>query len=339
MFSLIATYTITVFAVATRNRVLVTGSSGFIGTNLVDLLLVHGYEVLASDVLLPKNNEHLPYFQQIDLLDQRTVEGAIKTFAPDSIFHLGARTDLDGASVDEYRVNYDGTRFVLNAANATPSVKHVIVASTRLVNRIGYQPLHEADYCPTTHYGESKVLTEKVVRELASNQYASCIVRPTSIWGPWFGIPYRTFFDNVLDGRYVHPMGRRILKSFGFVGNTTFQLHKLIKSDLHAINKQTFYLADYMPIEVFELSQEIAKQAGKGRPREVPSGVLKVAALAGDGLKSLGWKNPPLTSFRLDNLMTEMIYDTNNLEEITGDLPFTLEAGVKETLAWMGRAR
>jgi hypothetical protein len=54
------------------------------------------------------------------------------------------------------------------------------------------------------------------------------MVRPTSIWGPWFEIPYRTFFDATARGRYLHPRGRKVRKSFGYVGNTVYQLDRLM---------------------------------------------------------------------------------------------------------------
>ena len=36
----------------------------------------------------------------------------------------------------------------------------------------------------------------------------------------------------------------------------------------------------------------------------------------------------PLTNFRLDNMLTEMVYDTRELESIAGPLPFFIEEGV-----------
>ena len=67
--------------------------------------------------------------------------------------------------------------------------------------RIGYQPDSDTDYCPTTAYGASKALGEEAVRA-AQLDVPWVIVRPTSIWGPWFDIPYRTFFDSIQHGRF-----------------------------------------------------------------------------------------------------------------------------------------
>jgi GlcNAc-P-P-Und epimerase len=42
-----------------------------------------------------------------------------------------------------------------------------------------------------------------------------------------------------------------------------------------------------------------------------------------------------LTTFRLSNLMTNMLYDASNLAGITGALPYSAREGVSETLRWM----
>jgi hypothetical protein len=48
----------------------------------------------------------------------------------------------------------------------------------------------------------------------------------------------------------------------------------------------------------------------------------------------IGYKSPPITSFRLDNIMTNMDYDTSKVEEVVGSLPFNLEEGTRITHNW-----
>ena len=63
--------------------------------------------------------------------------------------------------------------------------------------------------------------------------------------------------------------------------------------------------------------------------------VLKFFSVLGDLSKSLGYKNPPLTTFRLNNLITQMHYDTNEVEKIVKKLPYNLEQGTKITFEWL----
>ncbi len=45
--------------------------------------------------------------------------------------------------------------------------------------------------------------------------------------------------------------------------------------------------------------------------------------------------DPPLTSFRVDNLLTEMVYDSGPTQRIAGELPFTMAEGVRATVEWL----
>lgn len=319
-------------------KILVTGGSGFIGTNLISYFIANGDNVLNIDIKSPRNQAHMNYWEKVDILDEVGLQKSIKKFQPDVIIHMAARTDLAGKSLDEYLPNTVGVSNLLSAVKKLSSLKRLIFASSRLVCRIGYQPKNEFDYCPTTPYGESKVVGEKIVREGADQ--ISCpwvIVRPTSIWGPWFDTPYKEFFLSVLNSRYVHPAGKRIRKSFGYVGNSVYIIDKILQCDETNIDKKTLYLSDYPPIEVKAWADLILKLSGKTSQFEVPLFVMKMAALFGDFLQILGWKNPPLTSFRLNNLLTEMLHDTTEIEVICGDLPYSLEESVKQTLAWLGK--
>lgn len=319
-----------------KKRVFVTGGSGFIGTNLISHLLNKGYEVCSFDIEIPRNIEHKKYWVQGELLDGSSLLDSTRQFGPDYFVHLGARTDLEGKVSSDYLENIDGVQNVIEVLRSVGGIERVLFASSRLVCRIGYSPTSDQDYCPTTAYGESKVIGEQIVRQNADR--IPCpwlIVRPTSIWGPWFGAPYKDFFVSILRGRYVHPRGVKIRKSFGYVGNTVYMLEKLASCDSTLVDKKTLYLSDYPPIDVKTWADQISTMAGKRKIVEVPTQLLALAAWVGDMAKLAGIESPPLTSFRLDNLLTNMVYDTKDLESICGILPYSQEEGVQDTLNWL----
>lgn len=322
--------------IASNARVLVTGSSGFIGTNLTETLLKAGFtNLLLTDIKAPRIDTHKRFFTPCDLNDSAGLKSMIKNFDPEYVYHLGARTDLLGSNLSSYSANTDGVVNLRDAFSDLKNLRRVIFASSRLVCRIGYLPTSDTDYCPTTPYGESKVVGEGVVRSLAGVSYDWVIVRPTSIWGPWFNIPYRTFFDHVRAKRYMHPKSRPIKKSFGYVGNSVFQLRKILSAESSLVAGRTFYIGDYEPIEVLSFSQKVATAFGVGNVRQVPYAFLKFVAIVGDCLMKVGYKYPPLTSFRLKNLLTPMVHEFSDLPVITGALPFSFDDGIKETVAWM----
>lgn len=317
------------------STIIVTGGSGFIGTNLIQSLLRDGHEVLNLDLRPPACATHGALWKRVDITDRAELIAHFTAFQPEYVYHLAARTDMHGSAVSEYLANTSGTaNLIVAAAAVSGRLRRVIFASSRMVCPIGYQPGSPLDYRPPNPYGESKVIGEQMVRA-ASLACEWVLVRPTSIWGPWFSVPYRDFFDAVSRGRYVHPRGQRIRKSFGFVGNTVFQLRRLMQAPAEAVHGQTFYLADFEPIEVLEWGGVIARAFGVPAIREVPLHLLRIAARAGDLMQALGWKDAPLTSFRLDNLLTQMLYDTGSLEAVCGPLPYRVEDAVPLTVAWM----
>ena len=66
---------------------------------------------------------------------------------------------------------------------------HQLITSSQLVCRPGYVPKNYEDYAPHTLYGQSKVQTELITRAWKGAPCPWTLIRPTSIWGPWFHIP------------------------------------------------------------------------------------------------------------------------------------------------------
>lgn len=319
-------------------RVLITGGSGFIGTNLVEHALQNGSDVINVDIAPPRNAAHREYWYNGDIVDRDSLSGVIREFSPDIVFHMAARTDLGGKVLADYAANTIGVQALIETLSGAPSVRRVVFASSRLVCRIGYTPRDERDYCPSTRYGESKVIGEQIARAAGTQlPYSWLIVRPTSIWGPWFHVPYKDFFLAIAQNKYVHPGSRQILKSFGFVGNTVYQLQRLIDAPDALVNGKTFYLADYPPIDVREMANSIQRQLGVPNIKTANLAALRAVAYLGDFLKALGWEQVPLSSFRLDNLLTPMVYDLAPLKAIVGELPYTVQEGIAITTDWLKR--
>lgn len=317
---------------APTSRVLITGGSGFIGTNLIEFYMSSGCVTRSLDKLEPRNPEHRELWRQVDLTDRAEMIDAVGEFAPTHLLHFGARTDLAGESVSDYDANTTGTENVIAAANASESVERVVLTSSMLVCKFGYLPADEFDLCPSTPYGESKAIGEQLVRDRPPRAPWT-IVRPTSIWGPWFGPPYRDFFAAVASGRYIHPGRRGALQTYGYVGNTVFEVDRLASSaDAHG---KTFYLGDWPPLNLHEWANEIAVASGRHKPRSVPLSVLRLAASIGDVVDRVRPGIAPLTNFRLSNMTTDNRLDLSELRELVGaELPWSLAAAVRETARW-----
>ena len=319
-----------------HERIAITGGSGFIGTNLVHYYLKKGCEVLNLDPHQPRDKQLLAQWKNVDIRDKNAFQNVLADFKPSALFHLGARTDLEETKdINGYDANVQGVKNVVEVVNKIPTLERVIYTSSRLVFRIDHQPQSDFDYSATTIYGKSKIEGEKIVLAQKGNVVPWTIVRPTSIWGPWFDIPYRSFFTLIQQGKYFHPRGLKVQKSFGFVGNIVFELDRLSTAAPEDVNEKVFFLADYDPIDVFSWAKQISQELNAPRIKEIPYPLLKLIAKSGDALGKCGVKRVPLNSFRLNNLVTNMTYDMENLKKVVGPLPYDQKTGVALTCEWL----
>lgn len=314
-------------------RILVTGSAGFIGRHLLKTLLTAGHEAIGLDI--KPQSASLGAFLPCDLLDPRQTAEALRITAPDAVIHLAARTDLmEKNDIEGYAANHRGTRHLIEAMENVASVRRCIFTSTQLVCRVGIIPDGDEYYCPSTLYGESKVRMECLVRERCVME-SWCIVRPTTVWGPGMSAHYLRFLRMVQRGRYFH-VGRSLLwKSYGYVGNVAHQLLRFVEAPATDVHRRVAYLADYEPTSIREWVNALQREFGARRVFTVPEPPARLLAMLGDHAARLGFANFPFNSFRLSNLLTEYRFDLTETRRICGDLPYTMEEGVRKTVAWV----
>jgi len=201
-------------------KTLITGGSGFIGTNLVAAMVAEGEDLLSLDKAPALCPGHERYRRPCDIMDADVLCEAMRAYAPDRVMHLAARTDLEESEgLAAYRENIQGTTNVLNAIRATPSVKRAVITSSSLASRPGYIPESDRDYRPHTRYGESKAVSEELTRA-AQLPCTWFILRPTTIWGPWLMRHRDEVFKTMRRGLYLHPGGAPVMRAWGYVGNS-----------------------------------------------------------------------------------------------------------------------
>ena len=321
-------------------RVLVTGCCGFIGGHLMKSLASDDYKPLGVDIRPPRTGAMLGWsFAECDILDAVKLRSTVIDFAPEVVVHLAARTDVDGQSIDDYSANVEGTGNLVAAVAAAGTVRRVLFASSQLVCRVGYVPRSDTDYCPVNPYGESKVLSENIIRENMSQAITWCLLRPTTIWGEGMSSHYQRFLGHLQAGRYFHFGKGPLFKSYGYVGNTVYQIMKFMNIDSEQIHGKAFYLSDYEPLSLTMWINRLAQGLGAAPPRSVPVAVARFLGLGGDMINWMGLKTFPLNSYRVRNILTEYRFDMKETQRICGALPFTIEQGVSRTVGWFKELR
>lgn len=317
-------------------RLIITGGSGFIGTNLIDYYKDLNVDVVNFDIVRPKNVLHEECWRYVDIMSFEILKKEVLNFGPTHVIHLAARTDLKGSRIEDYDSNVQGVRNLVEVCKSIQSLEKIIFTSSMLVCDVGFIPKSPIEYCPATIYGQSKVMGEKIVK----NSGLNCdwtIVRPTSIWGPWFSAPYLGFFNMVQSGTYFHIGKLGCIKTYGYVGNVVYQLDKILNATTRDESFKVLYLGDYSAISIEKFANEIGLQLGKKIYR-LPYIIFRLLAITGDLLGKLDI-NFPMTTFRLKNMTTDNRMNLDKTEVIVGELPYSLKQGVASTLEWLNRLK
>ena len=315
-------------------RLLITGGSGFIGTNAMEWAIEHSMNVINYDIQPPRNLDHKNYWQEVDIRDKELFNTAISDFKPTHILHLAATTGMDIKDLSILDANTVGVENLIAIANDTNSLEGIVFTSSLLVCENGYIPQSELDYSPPNLYGESKVIGEKLVRS-GDIKCKWVIVRPTSIWGPWFEHSYKAFFKIIDKNHYMHIGPDEFQKPAAYVGNTVDMMMKLLFSEGHEVHGKTYYLADYPWYSTRKWANTIQQVFASKPIRTAPMWLLRIIGFVGDSIKLVLRIDPPLTTFRLNNMLTGGAYPIDNTKSICGKLPYDLESAVYQTAKWM----
>ncbi|MBN1313579.1 MAG: NAD-dependent epimerase/dehydratase family protein [Anaerolineae bacterium] len=173
-------------------RALVTGSTGFVGANLAAALVEHGIEVVG----LRRTTSPEDAVKGLDIsfvtgniLYPETLPLAMKDI--DWVFHTAAIADYWQVPAETvHRVNVEGTRNVLRAAQQT-GVKRVILTSSSAALGISNEdkPLLDEDdqFNLSPHifpYGYSKHMADQLMIEFARQGVDVLSVLPSAVIGP-----------------------------------------------------------------------------------------------------------------------------------------------------------
>ena len=312
-------------------KTLITGGSGFIGTNLIEKLLSNNSIILNLDKKEPQISSHFTFWQKCDLLNSDEVELFVKEFNPSFVIHLAGRTDIEGKNMDDYSINIAGTKNLISALKLC-TVRKVIFTSTQFVHQCHGTPLDDDDYAPHTIYGESKVEMEKLIKN-SDLPFCWTIIRPTNIWGPWHPRYPFEFWKVLSEGKYFHPDVKNVLRSYGYVGNVIYQIEKILELPEERINREVLYVGD-KPIELFDWVNGFSNALTGKNVRPIPKIFVKSLALLGDLLKKLKIAFP-ITSSRYRSMTSSNPVLMDKTYELLGEPTYSLDEGIREAVEWL----
>ena len=164
-------------------KVIITGSNGFVGSNLANKLLDMKFDVIClvrneSDTMLLDPNQNIKF---VDYEDQKQMTALFSD--RDIVIHSAALTRTVHWSDFEI-ANIRFTEKILQLFNESPSAKQFIFISSHAASgpSSSITPKKEEDDCnPVSLYGKSKFEAENIIRSKAEKKWT--IIRPVSVFG------------------------------------------------------------------------------------------------------------------------------------------------------------
>ena len=239
-------------------KVLVTGTSGQLGYDVMMELLRRGHEAIGAD----RSEGGGDYEKvQLDITDAEKVMGVVRELKPDAIIHCAAWTNVDGAEAPENlaavrAVNVEGTRNLALAARDVDA-KFVYISTDYVFSGEGDAPWEPDDknYAPINVYGQSKLDGELEVAKILDKYF---IVRIAWV----FGKNGKNFVQTMMKVGREHEVVKVVDDQVG-TPTYTFDLARLLV-DMIESDKYGYYHATNEGgyISWADFTEEIFRQAG-----------------------------------------------------------------------------
>ena len=153
--------------------ILTTGSNGLLGQKLTEKVLAEGrVKLIATSKGVNRYpNENGYEYVEMDIVNPNQVKSVIEKYQPDAIIHTAAMTNVDTAEANKelcHQLNVDAVQTLLWLCEERNI--QLIHLSTDFVFDGADGPYREQDAVnPVSYYGESKVLSEEVLKSSNAN--------------------------------------------------------------------------------------------------------------------------------------------------------------------------
>lgn len=257
------------------SKILVTGSDGFIGSHLTEILLESGYDVKAFVYYnsfnswgwldtLPKDKLSKIEVFAGDIRDPNGVREATREV--DIVFHLAALIAIPFSyhSPDSYvDTNIKGTLNVLQAARDLGTSRVLVTSTSEVYGTAQYVPIDEKHpYQGQSPYSATKIGADRLAESFyRSFELPVTIVRPFNTYGPRQSaravIP--TVITQLLSGQTEIKLGSLTpTRDFNYVKDTANGFIEIAKSD-KTIGEE-INIATQQEISIGQLAEELIRQ-------------------------------------------------------------------------------
>ncbi len=296
-----------------RMQILVTGSSGFVGKELVKELVRLGHEVEGFDASSGQ-----------DILDLGQLKKAVR--GKQAVFHLAALLD-ETKPKEMIEINVKGTDNVVEAS-AKEGVEQLVYLSTAGVHALAKGKVSEkSEIAPETMYETSKARAEKIVWE-SQEMLPITIIRSALVLGP---------------NDYWRGIAKLASKNFPLIGSgenhfQTIYIKDLVSALAFVLAREECFGEVYLAAgeeapTLKKLYGMIREELGvQGEVKTIPLGLGKVLSIIYLLKSKLTGKKTVVLPQHVKRLVRERYYSTGKINSLGWKAATPLEKAVKETV-------
>ena len=290
-------------------NIIITGASGFVGSNLSTYLQDHGNAV-----------------QKLSL---RTANWQLNP--ADAVIHLAGKahdTANTAAEKDYFDINTELTKKLFDRFLNSDIRTFIFFSSVKAAaDTLDEQLTEDISPNPQTPYGKSKLEAEEYLlsKNLPENKRLF-IIRPCMIHGPGNRGNLNLLYKVVSKGIPWPLAGFENQRSFISIDNLNFLMDKMLHAD---IPSGIYNIADDKPLSTNNLIKLISESSGKkARLWHIPNKLISAVAMLGDRL------HLPLNTERLKKLKESYTVSNTKIKFALSieKLPLSAEEGLKKTL-------
>lgn len=295
-------------------KLLFTGGTGFLGKNVMPLL-IQQYDVttcgiMSDDMLkanLAKDVPELP--ERYDVVLHACGKA-----------HVVPKTEAEKQAF--YDVNYQGTANLCKALENAGIPKALVFISTVAVYGCEYGDMitEEHPLEGTSPYAESKIMAEKYLTDWCSkNGVVLGILRPSLLAGKNAPGNLGSMVEGIKKGFYMNIAGGKVIKSI-LMAEDIARLLPLLEEKGGVYN-----VCDTRQPSFGEISASVAKQLGKRKPISIPYWMAWCMAKVGDLLGS----KAPINSYKLEKMTKSLTFSNEKARRELGWEPLDVLTNYK----------
>ncbi|MGK7881165.1 MAG: hopanoid-associated sugar epimerase [Crocosphaera sp.] len=318
-------------------KAFVTGGTGFIGANLVRLLLKEGYEVRA----LVRTQSSLENLKNLDIEiikgDLNDINLSEKIRGCNVLFHVAAHYSLYQADKDKlYNSNVLGTRSILQAAKQA-NIERIIYTSSvaaigvgtpgKIVNETHQSPVNKL----VGHYKKSKYWAEQEAKKAIINGQDIVIVNPSTPIGPLDIKPTPT-------GEIILRFLRRKMPAYVDTGLNIIDVRDVAQGHLLALEKGKTgerYILGNKNLSLKALLEELSQLTGLKTPQQtLPLWLPLTVAWVEETLLSPLGKKPSIPMDGVKMSKQPMYYDPSKAINELGLPSSPIKNALQDAINW-----